>query len=196
MSWRGGGRLQFYLESSARWRCSGPLRVHRRHGHLVPRLAHPQAQDYRHRRHRGPGDARRHLKAILERISALLRSAPPAPCPANAALLAAGSQRAHEADSDSVEEPAKRLYLAPDLLMSPLVFLPPPPVFAAPVFAPPLPTVPAPLPRAPSASNPPRVHIDPAREVLLGPMDWEKVHHKPPRQLILNVVKVYIGRYC
>ncbi|KAJ7026411.1 hypothetical protein C8F04DRAFT_1268052 [Mycena alexandri] len=89
--------------------------------------------------------------AILERISALSGSAPPAPCPANAALLAAGSQRAREADS--VEEPAKRLYLTPDLLMSPLVSLPTAPVFAAPVFAPPLPTVPAPLPRAPPASN-------------------------------------------
>ncbi|KAJ7040978.1 hypothetical protein C8F04DRAFT_1081240, partial [Mycena alexandri] len=51
------------------------------------------------------------LKAILERISARSGSAPPAPCPANTALFAAGSQRAHEADS--VEELAKRLYLAP-----------------------------------------------------------------------------------
>ncbi|KAJ7167878.1 hypothetical protein C8R46DRAFT_1094389 [Mycena filopes] len=141
------------------------------------------------------------LKAILDRISALSGSAPPAPSPANAALLAVGSKRPR--DYDTFEEPTKRLHVAPGLMAPPAFALPvapPAPAFAAPGFGPPapalapagftlpLPTAPSALPRAPPSSNPPRVHVPPTREVLFGPMNWENNHKNTPRQLILNVL--------
>ncbi|KAJ6607709.1 hypothetical protein B0H10DRAFT_2013990 [Mycena sp. CBHHK59/15] len=42
------------------------------------------------------------------------------------------------------------------------------------------------LPRAPAA-GPPRARIDPAREVLFGPIDWEKNWNHSPRVLISSV---------
>ncbi|KAJ7215221.1 hypothetical protein B0H12DRAFT_1079079 [Mycena haematopus] len=38
------------------------------------------------------------------------------------------------------------------------------------------------------AAGPPRVRIDPAREVLLGPMDWEAKWNQTPRNLVLAVL--------
>ncbi|KAF8172020.1 hypothetical protein K438DRAFT_1852098 [Mycena galopus ATCC 62051] len=50
-----------------------------------------------------------------------------------------------------------------------------------------LPTVPAPLPRAPPAGAP-RVPPNPAREVLFGPMNWEKKWNRNPHNLIMNTL--------
>ncbi|KAJ7719575.1 hypothetical protein B0H16DRAFT_1606138 [Mycena metata] len=131
------------------------------------------------------------LQTILDRISALSGSAPPAP------KLSPTPKRARE--DDVVEAPAKRAHLAPNLVLPPTFSLPtapPAPQFAAPGFAAPaappapleLPTAPPALPRAPPSSNPPRVHVDSAREVLFGPLDWEGNHKNTPRNLILNVL--------
>ncbi|KAJ7870469.1 hypothetical protein B0H14DRAFT_246822 [Mycena olivaceomarginata] len=100
-----------------------------------------------------------------------------------------GRKRAREQDED--DHPAHRN--APGVFIPPTFSLPtapPAPDFASPAFAPPalavaapapLPTAPPTLPRAPP-SGPPRVAIDPAREVRLGPMDWEKKWHVTPPQ--------------
>ncbi|KAJ7758459.1 hypothetical protein DFH07DRAFT_958304 [Mycena maculata] len=111
---------------------------------------------------------------------------------------------------DDVEhqEPAKRQELvalppsfvyptpptAPDFTAAPLatVALPiapaPPPVSGAASVYPAPPAVPASALPRPPPSGPPRVRVDPTREVLPRPMDWRNNFHQAPHNLVTSVL--------
>ncbi|KAJ7459614.1 hypothetical protein B0H11DRAFT_2059259 [Mycena galericulata] len=69
------------------------------------------------------------------------------------------------------------------------------PAFAMPTFATTVPALPrvllpmpaTSLPRAPPGGAP-RVRVDPAREVLFGPVDWDGNHFNAPRALIASIL--------
>ncbi|KAJ7846446.1 hypothetical protein B0H13DRAFT_1907780 [Mycena leptocephala] len=123
----------------------------------------------------------RTIKLLLAHASASAGTAPPAPSAADADFLAGiddarlrtiiqemiGTKRTRTESED--ENAPKRL--------APAVVIP-----AA--------LSNRPTPRAAScpSSGPPRVAIDPACEVLFGPMDWEKKWHLSPCNLIMSVL--------
>ncbi|KAJ7880763.1 hypothetical protein B0H14DRAFT_1534166 [Mycena olivaceomarginata] len=115
--------------------------------------------------------AHRNAPAVFIPPTFSLPTAPPAPNFASPAFAPPASALAI-----AVAAPA----LAYAMPTAP-IYRAPAPTIVAPVVASPaatLPTAPPTLPRVPP-SGPPRIAIDPAREVRLGPMDWEKWHITP-----------------
>ncbi|KAJ6449806.1 hypothetical protein DFH09DRAFT_1352534 [Mycena vulgaris] len=158
----------------------------------------------------------RTMQVMITRMSGMAGSAPAAPTAAEDALFAAApvsddarlramiqellndnGKRGREGD-DNDHAAAKRVQLA--VIPQPFVYPAPPPApaFASPAFEPapsmiaypvPPPAPPQAFPRPPPG-GPPRVKIDPTREVLLGPMTWQGNCHSAPRNLVTAVLGV------